>query len=110
MQSAETVLDVIGKRGAGSAGVERLYRQMFNPQLFLLAYGRIYANKGAMTPGGHRGDRGRDVPGQDRGDHRRAAPRAIPVPASKAASTSRRRTGIKGRSGCRPGRTNSWAR
>jgi retron-type reverse transcriptase len=24
---------------------------MFNPQLFLLAYGRIYANKGAMTPG-----------------------------------------------------------
>ena len=29
----------------------RLYRQLFNPQLFLLAYGRIYANKGAMTPG-----------------------------------------------------------
>ena len=24
---------------------------MFSPQLFLLAYGRIYANKGAMTPG-----------------------------------------------------------
>jgi retron-type reverse transcriptase len=24
---------------------------MFNPQLYLLAYGRIYANKGAMTPG-----------------------------------------------------------
>jgi retron-type reverse transcriptase len=51
MQSAETVLDVIGKRGARGLGVERLYRQMFNPQLFLLAYGRIYANKGAMTPG-----------------------------------------------------------
>jgi retron-type reverse transcriptase len=28
-----------------------LYRQLFNPQLFLLAYGRIYSNKGAMTPG-----------------------------------------------------------
>ena len=28
-----------------------LYRQLFNPQLYLLAYGRIYANKGAMTPG-----------------------------------------------------------
>lgn len=51
MQSAETVLDVIGKRGARGLPVERLYRQMFNPQLFLLAYGRIYANKGAMTPG-----------------------------------------------------------
>ena len=24
---------------------------MFNPQLYLLAYGRIYANKGAMTRG-----------------------------------------------------------
>ena len=51
MQSAETVLDVIGKRGGRGLPVERLYRQMFNPQLFLLAYGRISANKGAMTPG-----------------------------------------------------------
>ena len=51
MQSAETVLDVIGKRGERGLPVERVYRQMFNPQLFLLAYGRIYANKGAMTPG-----------------------------------------------------------
>ena len=51
MQSAETVLDVIGKRGARGLPMERLYRQMFNPQLFLLAYGRIYANKGAVTPG-----------------------------------------------------------
>jgi group II intron reverse transcriptase/maturase len=28
-----------------------LYRQLFNPQLYLLAYGRIYASHGAMTPG-----------------------------------------------------------
>src|SRR2546430_1089562 len=51
MQSAETVLDVIGKRGARGLPLQRLYRQMFNPQLFLVAYGRMYANKGAMTPG-----------------------------------------------------------
>src|SRR3954449_599366 len=51
MQSAETVLDVIGTRGARGLPVERLYRQMFNPQLFLMAYRRLYANKGAMTPG-----------------------------------------------------------
>jgi group II intron reverse transcriptase/maturase len=31
--------------------LEELYRQLFNPQLYLLAYGRIYANTGAMTPG-----------------------------------------------------------
>jgi len=51
MQSAETVLDVIRKRGERRLPIERLYRQLFNPQLYLLAYGRIYANHGAMTPG-----------------------------------------------------------
>jgi len=51
MQNAATVLDVIGKRGRKGLPINRLYRQLFNPQLFLLAYGRIYANKGAMTPG-----------------------------------------------------------
>ena len=28
-----------------------MYRLLFNPELYLMAYGRIYANKGAMTPG-----------------------------------------------------------
>jgi group II intron reverse transcriptase/maturase len=51
MQTAETVLDVIGKRGVRGLPVERLYRQMFNPQLFLMAYGKLYSNAGAMTPG-----------------------------------------------------------
>ena len=51
MQSAATVLDVIRERGRRGLPIERLYRQLFNPQLFLLAYGRIYANKGSMTPG-----------------------------------------------------------
>ncbi len=51
MQTAETVLDVIGKRGARGLPVERLYRQMFNPQLYLMAYGKLYSNAGAMTPG-----------------------------------------------------------
>src|SRR5260221_627978 len=51
MQDAATVLDVIGTRGARGLPVERLYRQMFNPQLYLMAYGKLYANKGAMTPG-----------------------------------------------------------
>jgi group II intron reverse transcriptase/maturase len=51
MQSAETVLDVIGKRGERGLPVERLYRQMFNPQLYLMAYAKLYSNVGAMTPG-----------------------------------------------------------
>jgi hypothetical protein len=51
MQSAETVLDVIRKRGERGLPSERVYRQLFNPQLYLMAYGRIYSNHGAMTPG-----------------------------------------------------------
>jgi group II intron reverse transcriptase/maturase len=51
MRSAETVLGVLRERGRRGLPLERLYRQLFNPQLYLLAYGRIYANHGAMTPG-----------------------------------------------------------
>jgi group II intron reverse transcriptase/maturase len=51
MQSAETVLGVLRERGRRGLRLEQLYRQLFNPQLYLLAYGRIYANAGAMTPG-----------------------------------------------------------
>jgi group II intron reverse transcriptase/maturase len=51
MQSAETVLGVLRERGGRGLPCEQLYRQMFNPQLYLLAYGRLYANTGAMTAG-----------------------------------------------------------
>ena len=51
MQSAETVLAVLRERGRRGLPLDELYRQLFNPQLYLLAYGRIYSNKGAMTPG-----------------------------------------------------------
>lgn len=51
MREAETVLDVLRERGRRGLPLERLYRQLFNPQLYLLAYGRLYSNKGAMTPG-----------------------------------------------------------
>jgi group II intron reverse transcriptase/maturase len=51
MQNAETVLGVLRERGRRGLPLDELYRQLFNPQLYLLAYGRIYSNKGAMTPG-----------------------------------------------------------
>jgi len=51
MQSAETVLGALRDRGRRGLPCNELYRQMFNINLYLLAYGRIYANQGAMTPG-----------------------------------------------------------
>jgi group II intron reverse transcriptase/maturase len=51
MQRAETVLEVLRERGRRGLPCDELYRQLFNPGLYLLAYGRVYANHGAMTPG-----------------------------------------------------------
>ena len=51
MQEAETVLAVLRERGRKGLPCDELYRQLFNRELYLLAYGRIYANQGAMTPG-----------------------------------------------------------
>src|SRR6201982_3615724 len=51
MQSAETVLGVLRERGRRGLPCKEIYPQLFNPQLYLLAYGRIYSNKGAMSPG-----------------------------------------------------------
>jgi group II intron reverse transcriptase/maturase len=51
MQTAEVVLSVLRERGRRSLPCTQLYRQLFNKDLYLLAYGNIYSNKGAMTPG-----------------------------------------------------------
>jgi retron-type reverse transcriptase len=51
MQNAEAVLGIIRERGRKGLPLERLYRCLFNPELYLLAYGRIYCNDGALTPG-----------------------------------------------------------
>lgn len=51
MRTAETVLGIIRERGSKGLPLERVYRLLFNRDLFLLAYGRIAQNKGAMTPG-----------------------------------------------------------
>src|SRR5246127_2284402 len=51
MQTAEVVLGVLRERGRKGLPCTQLYRQMFNRDLYLLAYGNIYSNKGAMTPG-----------------------------------------------------------
>ena len=51
MQTAEVVLGVLRERGRNGLPCEQLYRQLFNRDLYLLAYGNIYSNKGSMTPG-----------------------------------------------------------
>ena len=110
MQSAETVLGVLRERGRRGLPLEELYRQLFNPQLYLLAYGRIYSNHGAMTPGaaGETADGmstrkiGRII---DAMRHER-----FRFGAGTAHLHSRRRTGKRARWGCRPGRTNLSAR
>ena len=51
MRTAETVLGVIRQRGERGLPLDDLYRQLFNPDLYLAAYARLYANQGALTPG-----------------------------------------------------------
>src|SRR5262245_58413909 len=51
MRTAETVLGIIQDRGKRGLILEDVYRQLFNPSLYLRAYGRIYRNDGALTRG-----------------------------------------------------------
>ena len=49
MRDAKTVLGSIQDRGRRGLPLEDVYRQLFNPDLYLRAYGRIYRNAGATT-------------------------------------------------------------
>ena len=51
MQNAETVLNVTRERGERGLPLENIYRLLYNRNLYLRAYGRIYSNQGATTKG-----------------------------------------------------------
>ncbi len=52
MRSPKTVLNNLTKHSSDlSYKFERLYRLLFNEEMFYLAYQRIYAKQGNMTPG-----------------------------------------------------------
>jgi len=51
MQTTETLLGLLRERGKRGLPLKRVYRQLYNLTLYLTAYGRIYRNAGAMTPG-----------------------------------------------------------
>jgi group II intron reverse transcriptase/maturase len=51
MRDAERILAVLRERGQRGLPVERLYRLLFQRDLYLVAYAKLYRNAGAMTPG-----------------------------------------------------------
>ncbi len=51
MRNAETVLAIVRERGERGLPLEDVYRMLYNPDLYLRAYARLYKNKGAMTKG-----------------------------------------------------------
>lgn len=51
MQTTATLLGLLRERGKRGLPLNRVYRQLYNTNLYLSAYGRIYRNAGAMTPG-----------------------------------------------------------
>jgi group II intron reverse transcriptase/maturase len=51
MRNAKTILQVIRERGRKRLPLARVYRLLYNPNLYLLAYARIARNDGALTPG-----------------------------------------------------------
>ena len=51
MRDAETTLAIIRDRGSRGLHLEDVYRRLFNPDLYLRAYGRLSKNAGALTEG-----------------------------------------------------------
>jgi group II intron reverse transcriptase/maturase len=51
MQDTNVYLGLLRERGTKGLPLKRVYRQLFNPKLYLSAYGKIYRNTGAMTTG-----------------------------------------------------------
>ena len=51
MRTAETILNIIQDRGKRNLPLDDVYRQLYNPDMYLRAYAKLYSNDGAMTPG-----------------------------------------------------------
>ena len=51
MRDAETALSIIREREKRGLSLKNIYRLLYNPELYLWAYARLYSNDGAMTKG-----------------------------------------------------------
>jgi group II intron reverse transcriptase/maturase len=54
MRQADTILGIHQERGSKGLPLDRVYKHLFDPELFLRGYGKIYRNFGAMTKGATR--------------------------------------------------------
>jgi hypothetical protein len=51
MRNAETILSIIRKYGQNGLPVKDIYRLLYQKDLYLQAYAKLYRNAGAMTKG-----------------------------------------------------------
>ena len=51
MLRAKDYISLVRQRGSEGKTLERVFRNMLNPELFRNAYGKLYQNAGSMTPG-----------------------------------------------------------
>jgi retron-type reverse transcriptase len=51
MRTADTILNIIHDRGKRQLPLDDVYRQLYNPDMYLRAYAKLYNNDGALTPG-----------------------------------------------------------
>jgi group II intron reverse transcriptase/maturase len=51
MRTAETILNINQDRGKRRLPLDDVYRQLYNPDMYLRSYTKLYKNDGAMTPG-----------------------------------------------------------
>lgn len=51
MLNAQKYLEIVRKRGEANAELKRVYRNIRQRGLFFAAYGKLYSNEGATTPG-----------------------------------------------------------
>src|SRR5215475_8112004 len=87
MRTAETILNIIQDRGKRKLPLDDVYRQLYNPDMYLRAYAKLYRNDGRNC--------GRHVTRQDRPSDRSSTVRTMDVAAIKASlyrQTQRRKT------------------
>jgi retron-type reverse transcriptase len=51
MRKSNIILNIHRERGSKGLPLERVYKHLFNPELYLQGYGKIYRNLGAVTKG-----------------------------------------------------------
>jgi hypothetical protein len=57
MRQTQTILQLLRERGKKRLPLERVYRLLYNPELYLTAYGRIYRARGCHDQRSNPGNR-----------------------------------------------------